>query len=94
MGFSSIGLFQRAILQSGTALCPWAMGARHADVAEFAGNTFNCTTDDGSEKLLACLQEVDAIKLASLGIATTVSSLKMTCLMLWFLIRSVLRYAK
>lgn len=66
----SIGLFQRAILQSGTALCPWAMGARHADVAEYAGNVFNCSTDEGSEKLLSCLQEADPVKLTSVGYFT------------------------
>lgn len=67
----SIGLFKRAILQSGTALCPWAMGAEHAAVAEFIGRVFNCTTDEGSEELISCLQEVDAIKIASLTTSLT-----------------------
>lgn len=52
------------------------MGARHADVAEFAGNLFNCTTDEGSEQLISCLREVDAIKLASVGNILTVSNAK------------------
>lgn len=76
------GLFQRAILQSGTALCPWAMGARHADVAEYAGFSLNCTTDEGSEKLLSCLQEADPVKLTSVGYFTSVSNSKMVYFMI------------
>ncbi|MPC25228.1 Venom carboxylesterase-6 [Portunus trituberculatus] len=62
----SIGMFKRAILHSGSALCPWAMGAKHAAVAEYAGVVFNCTIDEGSEKLIECLQGVDALKLAGI----------------------------
>ncbi|KAK8396512.1 hypothetical protein O3P69_005512 [Scylla paramamosain] len=62
----SIGMFKRAILQSGNALCPWAIGAKHAAVAEYAGVVFNCTTDEGSEQLVECLQGVDALELTSI----------------------------
>ncbi|KAG0716860.1 Venom carboxylesterase-6 [Chionoecetes opilio] len=47
------------------ALSPWAMGAKHAEVAEYIGNIFNCTADEGSDTLVSCLQEVDALKLAA-----------------------------
>lgn len=61
----SIGMFKRAILQSGNALCPWAMGAKHAEVAEYTGRVFNCSAEEGSEQLIKCLQGVDALELAS-----------------------------
>lgn len=57
------GLFKRAIFQSGSALCPWAMGGAHAEVAEFTGNYFNCTSEHGSEEMIKCLQEVDVNQL-------------------------------
>ncbi|XP_071518499.1 carboxylic ester hydrolase-like isoform X2 [Panulirus ornatus] len=56
----SLGLFSRVILQSGTALCPWSLGAAHAVVADAIGNVFNCSSEGGSEELITCLQAVNA----------------------------------
>ncbi|XP_042225142.1 venom carboxylesterase-6-like [Homarus americanus] len=56
------GLFQRAILQSGSSLSPWATRADHRQVATTIGQAFNCsgvkTTPQGlnSRALLYCLQ--------------------------------------
>ncbi|XP_071527813.1 uncharacterized protein [Panulirus ornatus] len=41
------GLFRRAIMQSGTALCPWAIREDHSQVAQRLGHMFNCTDQLG-----------------------------------------------
>ncbi|XP_071528395.1 venom carboxylesterase-6-like isoform X3 [Panulirus ornatus] len=57
------GLFSRAILQSGTALCPWALREDHRQVALRIGEHLNCSgvnatpPDANTTQLLACLQE-------------------------------------
>lgn len=56
--FSFKGLFQRAILQSGTALCPWAMNENHMNYAQKIGETFRCSMDDGTEAYLKCMQSI------------------------------------
>ncbi|XP_045594339.2 carboxylic ester hydrolase [Procambarus clarkii] len=61
----ALGLFQQAILQSGSALCPWSLGGAHAAVAQYIGEYFNCTTED-SHQLISCLQAVDTNKLVPL----------------------------
>ncbi|XP_069948909.1 carboxylic ester hydrolase isoform X3 [Cherax quadricarinatus] len=58
LSHKSLGLFQQAILQSGSALCPWSLGGAHAAVAEYTGSLFNCTTDE-THQLISCLQAVD-----------------------------------
>ncbi|XP_071528390.1 pyrethroid hydrolase Ces2a-like [Panulirus ornatus] len=58
------GLFKRAILQSGTSLCPLALGENHRQMAMALGERLNCTDADphfpglGSAQLLSCLQQV------------------------------------
>lgn len=59
------GLFRRAILQSGAALCAWALREDHRRVAITLGHHFNCLPVDDwpedaldSTQLLACLQQV------------------------------------
>ncbi|XP_042883565.1 venom carboxylesterase-6-like [Penaeus japonicus] len=54
----SEGLFKRAIMQSGSALCPWAMGGAFKDVAHYTGSLAGCPTSD-SQLLLECLQNAD-----------------------------------
>ncbi|XP_071522527.1 venom carboxylesterase-6-like isoform X2 [Panulirus ornatus] len=53
------GLFSRAIMQSGTALSPWAYGGAFKEVAEYVGWSMGCPTHLGSHILLLCLQKVD-----------------------------------
>ncbi|KAB7496324.1 Venom carboxylesterase-6 [Armadillidium nasatum] len=53
----SKGLFRRAILQSGTSLCPWASNKNHRKFATEAGREFGCDID--SEKYLECMQNVN-----------------------------------
>lgn len=55
----SEGLFQRAIMQSGSALCPWATGGAFREVALYTGTLVGCSASD-SQLLLECLQEADA----------------------------------
>ncbi|ROT66436.1 JHE-like carboxylesterase 1 [Penaeus vannamei] len=61
----SAGLFQRAIMQSGTALDPWAVREDHSDVATRFGEMFNCSGSSPltSSELVACLREVPAADL-------------------------------
>ncbi|XP_064086946.1 carboxylic ester hydrolase-like isoform X2 [Macrobrachium nipponense] len=59
----SKGLFQRAILQSGTAMCPWALGAAHIEVARHTSKLVNCPSRPGPE-MIRCLQEAPAEELA------------------------------
>lgn len=57
-----IGLFQRAISQSGNAHCPWTL-TRPGEAkkkAETIGKLFNCPTDD-SMAMINCLKTKDAI---------------------------------
>ncbi|XP_063860225.1 venom carboxylesterase-6-like [Scylla paramamosain] len=54
------GLFSRSILQSGTALCPWALNNSPRKEALQVGSTLGCPTDQSSEALLLCLQGLDA----------------------------------
>lgn len=56
---SSSGLFQRAILQSGTAMCPWCVADNHREMAFKLGHLLNCTStsDHNSTELLACLSQ-------------------------------------
>lgn len=63
------GLFQRAILQSGTALCPWSLRDDHrqsagkiADLLECNGVKDNSGALD-SKALLQCLHEAPIDKL-------------------------------
>ncbi|XP_042887296.1 venom carboxylesterase-6-like [Penaeus japonicus] len=56
------GLFQRAILQSGTGLCSWSLRHDHRDVAVKVGQLMNCSGAGStaesldSRALLQCLQ--------------------------------------
>ncbi|XP_068250011.1 venom carboxylesterase-6-like [Palaemon carinicauda] len=56
----AVGLFQKAILMSGSALAPFARGGAFKEIAEYTAKTFNCSTEDGSGELIACLQKVPA----------------------------------
>ncbi|XP_063588384.1 carboxylic ester hydrolase-like [Penaeus indicus] len=60
----SEGLFHRAIMQSGTALCPWATGGSFRDVALYTGALAGCPAAD-SQQLLECLQDADVEVLVS-----------------------------
>ncbi|XP_042861580.1 putative inactive carboxylesterase 4 [Penaeus japonicus] len=62
----SAGLFKRAIMQSGSALAPWAIGKHHLEAAERTGKTLGCPITSGSNALLRCLQSVDVGRLAVL----------------------------
>ncbi|KAB7498902.1 Venom carboxylesterase-6 [Armadillidium nasatum] len=55
----SKGLFNRAIIQSGTALCPWASNKNHRKFAIETGQEFNCSIDFGTEKYRECMQNVN-----------------------------------
>ncbi|XP_063607613.1 juvenile hormone esterase-like [Penaeus indicus] len=66
----SSGLFRRAILQSGTALCPWALREDHKQIATKVGLMFNCSGADGQQSLngsalVACLKNVSYQELVS-----------------------------
>ncbi|KAK7070209.1 Carboxylesterase 5A [Halocaridina rubra] len=54
----SIGLFKRAILMSGSALCPWSTGGAFLEVAEVIGKHFNCSSEGGNKGLISCLQKI------------------------------------
>ncbi|KAL7638065.1 UNVERIFIED_CONTAM: hypothetical protein RMT77_011690 [Armadillidium vulgare] len=54
----SKGLFNRAILQSGMSLCPWASNHNHRVFAIEAGREFNCSIDFGTKDYLECMQNV------------------------------------
>lgn len=50
------GLFQRVILQSGSALCPWALAKDAVSHARKLAQSMNCSTRD-SMKLIDCLRK-------------------------------------
>ncbi|KAG7161814.1 Venom carboxylesterase-6-like 1 [Homarus americanus] len=53
----SKGLFSRAIMQSGAALCPWARGGAHREVAQYVGRVSGCPDLYNTRAFLQCLQE-------------------------------------
>jgi carboxylesterase type B len=55
-------LFHRAILQSGSALCPWAFTRNAGHQAKRFAKSLNCPTDNSSV-LIACLKKMNPIKL-------------------------------
>ncbi|XP_063600367.1 cholinesterase 1-like isoform X1 [Penaeus indicus] len=66
------GLFSRAILMSGSALCPWALRKGHRKVAMAVGETFNCQSDpkdasgvERSKLLVECLRKAPLKELVS-----------------------------
>ncbi|XP_069944782.1 cholinesterase 1 isoform X2 [Cherax quadricarinatus] len=59
----SQGLFSRVIMQSGSALSPWATGWKFRETAEEIGQTMGCPVSQDSQALIDCLQKVDGHKL-------------------------------
>ncbi|RXG68209.1 Venom carboxylesterase-6 [Armadillidium vulgare] len=68
----SKGLFNRAIIQSGNSLCPWAMTKNHRKFAIETGREFNCSIDLGTEKYLECMQFVHPYYLTIAGAKTNI----------------------
>ena len=70
---SSRDLFNRAILQSGSALCRWALETpevakkRYLELAEFVG----CDPKQPTNELISCLRQADAMQLSEDVFATT-----------------------
>ncbi|XP_042894416.1 juvenile hormone esterase-like isoform X2 [Penaeus japonicus] len=60
----SKGLFSRAIMQSGSALAPWAHREQLKSVAEEVSKSVGCP-GLGSQEMLACLQKTDGRKVAA-----------------------------
>jgi len=58
----SKGLFQRAIAQSGSMLCPWALLNYVGNYTKKLAAHMNCPTDNSSQ-LVQCLQSKDAMQL-------------------------------
>ncbi|KAB7495768.1 Venom carboxylesterase-6, partial [Armadillidium nasatum] len=59
--------FARAIMQSGTSICPWASNKDHRKFAIETGHQFNCSIEIGSEKYLECMQNVNSYYLVIAG---------------------------
>ncbi|XP_050727493.1 cholinesterase 2-like [Eriocheir sinensis] len=60
------GLFSRAILQSGAALCPWSVNTNPRKAALRVASIVGCPADQGSHALLECLQGLDAVTIVPL----------------------------
>ncbi|CAL4110165.1 unnamed protein product [Meganyctiphanes norvegica] len=56
----SKGLFHRSIMQSGNALCPWALGGHHLQLAQELGRNHGWEMHMGTEALLSTLQRAPA----------------------------------
>ncbi|XP_069988974.1 juvenile hormone esterase [Penaeus vannamei] len=61
----SKGLFSGVIMQSGSALAPWAHREEFRSVAEEVSRSVGCGKGLGSQGILACLQQKDGRKLAA-----------------------------
>ncbi|CAL4157831.1 unnamed protein product [Meganyctiphanes norvegica] len=61
----SAGLFQGAIMESGTAISPWALGRDFKRIATETAEKFECPTST-SEEMLICLQGVEHHHLCSI----------------------------
>lgn len=57
-------MFKRAIAQSGTAMCIWALapGNEGVENGRKLAKALNCPTDD-SKKMVECLRKIDAYKI-------------------------------
>lgn len=58
------GLFQRAIVQSGTTLCPWALSPDPVGIAKEVGLALGLTGLFRPKKLVDALRKVDSVKLS------------------------------
>lgn len=58
------GLFHKAILQSGTAVCPWAFQQKPRENALMLAKELGCTSQDPDE-VLAFLKSVPAMDIAT-----------------------------
>ncbi|KAJ3605877.1 hypothetical protein NHX12_027920 [Muraenolepis orangiensis] len=65
------GLFRRALSQSGSALCPWAVNENPRRFAEEVALKVNCPIDD---KMTACLKMTDPVALTMAGTLSISSS--------------------
>jgi len=54
-----LGLFAKAITQSGSAIKPWSFMEKPRDQARILGTKLKCPTED-SVKLVTCLKGLDA----------------------------------
>ncbi|XP_057380570.1 venom carboxylesterase-6-like [Daphnia carinata] len=61
----SKGLFHRAIIQSGTSTCPWALNPKIGEYTKFLANHLNCSSDS-SRELLTCLRTRKAEDIAGI----------------------------
>ncbi|ROT81523.1 JHE-like carboxylesterase 1 [Penaeus vannamei] len=72
---SRLDLFKRAIMQSGTTLCPWALREDHREALGKLVHLLNCSGFDQTSRSLdskaavACLKKVPADKLTSVQLA-------------------------
>ncbi|XP_066988732.1 juvenile hormone esterase-like [Macrobrachium rosenbergii] len=57
------GLFSGAILQSGSAIAPWALNPQHKKTAGDVGSLVGCSQDQGSQAFLECMQTIDPRKI-------------------------------
>jgi carboxylesterase type B len=62
-----LGLFHRAISQSGTALNAWAWPKDSLFLARRQAGYAGCNPDDNTADIVACLRKVDANKLVESG---------------------------
>ena len=62
--FPDLGLFQRAILQSGTALCPWALTKSPATYLKKLAEHLGCPLENSGE-ILRCLRDKSVRSLLS-----------------------------
>ena len=70
------GLFQQAILQSGTESAPWAVNipkTQPEDYLRQVAQSFNCSVNTSVE-IVECLQAVDATELSEAEFRCTVSN--------------------
>lgn len=63
--YFATGLFHRAIIQSGTSTCPWALNPKIAEYTRMLANHLNCPSD-ASRELLACLRTRKAEEIAGI----------------------------
>ena len=71
---NNLGLFHRAIAQSGTAKCPWGLHTTVGEYTKILGSHLNCTFAT-SRQLLTCLREKKAEEIVGIRQHITVKKL-------------------
>jgi carboxylesterase type B len=75
-----LGLFSRAISQSGVAFVSWGLRDKPVEQAKYFAKLVNCPNDTDVQEIAKCLKEMDVVKLGRAHMDAAVNNTKMIVL--------------